>query len=385
MTTTTEFRLPALADSVTSVRLSLWLKQVGDRVEIGEAIVEVETDKTNVELEAPSTGVIQTILVAAGTEGLEAGTVLAVIADGPAAPATAGTAVEPAVATTPSEPVRGSHEPGVRAAGGGADPVATSLASRMAAVAGLALAEVTGSGRDGRITKRDVDRALTAGTVKAAGWAIAPDSAPGPAETAPHLYLRIECDADAALGLLASATRLRPDRAPTLTDLVIRAAAFGLRMVPRANAGWVDGRVRLGEQSDIAVVLNTPTGVLTPVVRGADRKDLAAIAMETQGFLARAHAGQLRPDECAGGTFTVSNLGTHGVESMYASVNPPQSCLLGVGAVVSRPVVAGGHVRVGHVLACTLSADHRIIDGAVGAELLTAIRDHIEQPGLMLV
>lgn len=411
MTTITEFRLPPLTDSVTTVRLSLWLKQVGDRVQVGEPIVEVETDKTNVELEAPTTGVVQAIHVTAGTEGIQAGTLLAVIVDGPAGEAAADDAGAPAVASTPP---KAAEARGIQAAGGDADPVATPLARRLAALAGLALAEVTGSGRDGQVTKRDVDRALTVGVptseTLAAGSmggmgsmtggtstseapsggaeeASTPAGPPGTAQTVPHLYLRIECDAAAALGLLASATRLRADRAPTLTDLVIRAAAFALRMVPRANAGWVevDGRARVGTQSDIAVAVHTPAGVLTPIVRGADRKDLAAIATETRGFHARAQAGELRPDECAGSAFTVSNLGVYGVESLYASVTPPQRCLLGVGAVVSRPVAAGSHVRVGQVLACTLSADRRLIDDAVGAELLAAIRDHFEQPGLMLV
>ncbi|MDA1092310.1 MAG: 2-oxo acid dehydrogenase subunit E2 [Acidobacteria bacterium] len=405
MTTITEFRLPPLTDSVTTVRLSLWLKQVGDRVQVGEPMVEVETDKTNIELEAPATGVVQAIHVTAGTEGIQAGTLLAVIADGPAGEAAADDVGAPAVASTPP---KAAEERGIQAAGGDADPVATPLARRMAVLAGLALAEVTGSGRDGQVTKRDVDRALTgwvptsetlaarsmpSGTSTSAApsggaeEASTPARPPGTAQTVRHLYLRIECDAEAALGLLASATRLRADRAPTLTDLVIRASAFALRMVPRANAGWVevDGRARVGTQSDIAVAVHTPAGVLTPIVRGADRKDLAAIATETRGFHARAQAGELHPDECAGSAFTVSNLGRYGVESLYASVIPPQRCLLGVGAVVSRPVAVGSHVRVGQVLACTLSADRRIIDDAVWAELLAAIRDHIEQPGLMLV
>lgn len=374
MTTTTEFRLPSLADSVTSVRLSQWLKQVGDRVDIGEAIVEVETDKTNVELEAPAAGVIQAIHVAAGTDGLEAGTVLAVIADGPPAAGTAGTAVDPAVATTPPEGARRSHGQGARTADGD-EFAATPLARRMAAVAELGLAEVRGSGRDGRITKRDVDRALD----------IAPHSSPGTVETVPPLCLRVECVADAALGLLASAARQRQDRAPTLTDLVIRASAFALRMMPRANASWVDGHVRPGESVDIAVAVNTPTGVVTPIVRGADRKDLAAIAMDTRGLLARAHAGQLGPDECAGATFIVSHVAMRDVESRSARVNPPARSLLAVGAVVSRPVVAGRQVGVGQVLTCTLSADQRVLDGVLGDALLTAIRDYIEEPGLMLV
>jgi len=425
MTATTEFRLPQLADSVTSVRLSLWLKQEGDRVEAGEPIVEVETDKTNVELEAPVSGVLRAIRIAAGVEGLEAGVVLALIADASAddgavsAPGSEASEQGPAVAIAAVAPMAVAPppvevEPRAAAPESG-DIAATPIARHMAGVAGVALGAITGTGRDGRITKADVERVLadrigisvTSGVpavpalidddavVRSAGRfhdeelsamrRVTATRMQQAKQTVPHFYLRIECAADAALALLASAKQLRPDLSPTVTDLVIRASALALRKVPRANSSWVDGRVRLYEDADIAVAVNTPTGLITPIVRGADKKDLAAVATETQGLFARARDGRLRPDEYAGGTFTISNLGMYGVESLYAIVNPPQSCILGVGAAVSRPVAVGNEVRVGQVMVCTLSADHRVIDGAVGAELLAAIRDHIEKPGLMLV
>ena len=422
MSATTEFRLPRLADSVTSVRLSLWLKQEGDRVEAGEPIVEVETDKTNVELDAPVAGVLRAIRVAAGVEGLEAGTLLALIADVPAGEAATSasppTASEPGrvvdIAPVPDAPPPVEAAP-LAAAQVSDDIAATPMGRRMAAVAGVALADIPGTGRDGRITKADVERVLTertgasvaSGVPASPAWVEdgvgVPSAGPFHDEdlsairrvtatrmqhakrTVPHFYLRIECAADAALALLASAKQVRPDLSPTVTDLVIRAAALALRKVPRANSAWIDGRVRLYEDADIAVAVNTPNGLITPIVRGADKKDLAAVATETRGLVARAREGRLRPEEYAGGTFTISNLGMYGVESLYAIVNPPQSCILGVGAAVSRPVVAGNEIRVGQVMVCTLSADHRAIDGAVGAELLAAIRDHIEQPGLMLV
>lgn len=415
MSATTEFRLPRLADSVTSVRLSLWLKQEGDRVEAGEPIVEVETDKTSVELDAPVAGVLRAIRVAAGVEGLEAGTLLALIADAPAGEA--ATSASPPTASEQGSVVdiAPAMPTAVAAPRVSDDIAATPMGRRMAAVAGVALADIPGTGRDGRITKADVERVLTERTGVSATSGVpalpawvedgvgVPSASPFHDEdltamrrvtatrmqhakrTVPHFYLRIECAADAALALLASAKQVRPDLSPTVTDLVIRAAALALRKVPRANSAWIDGRVRLYKDADIAVAVNTPSGLITPIVRGADRKDLAAIATETRGLVARAREGRLRPDEYAGGTFTISNLGMYGVESLYAIVNPPQSCILGVGAAVSRPVVAGNEVRVGQVMVCTLSADHRAIDGAVGAELLAAIRDHIEQPGLMLV
>ena len=203
--------------------------------------------------------------------------------------------------------------------------------------------------------------------------------------TVPHFYLRTECRVDAALGFLAAAKRHSPDAPPTLTDLVVRAAACALRAVPEANSAWVDGAVRVYDRVDVAVAVNTPHGLVAPVVRGAERKDLGAIARETRALAARARGGRLAPAEYAGGTFTISNLGMYGVESLFAIVNPPQSCILGVGAATRRPVATGDRVGVGSVMACTLSADHRVIDGAAGAALLEAIRSCLEQPGLMLL
>lgn len=453
MAETTEIRLPRLADAVASVRFGAWLKQEGDRVEAGEPIAEVETDKTTVELEAPAAGVLCDLRVAAGADGLEVGAVLARIASvAGAVPLSAGAAlVEPVdPADPPAAPGddSGRHRPDLRlradvdpadppAAPGDfpvvpndeVAPAATPLALRMAAAAGLDLSAVRPAGADGRIRKADIDRVLAArrsvpveapaatagesppadGELSSASVA-ARDAEPRGADapphreqpltamrrvtaarmqqakqTVPHFYLRTECRVDAALSFLAAARRQWPEAPPTLTDLVVRAAACALRRVPEANSAWADGTVRVYDRVDVAVAVNTPHGLVAPVVRGADGKDLAAVARETRALAARARAGRLSPAEYAGGTFTVSNLGMYGVESLYAIVNPPQSCILGVGAAARRPVAVGVGVGVGAVMACTLSADHRVIDGAAGAELLEAVRSNLEQPGLMLL
>ena len=485
MAETTEIRLPRLADSVTTVKFGAWLKEEGDRVEAGEPVAEVETDKTTVELEAPAAGVLCDLRVAPGVDGLEAGAVLGRIApaggesDGaapvpPSAAATVepegeapGAAGEAPVAPAADAPAVRDQSPAVT----GEAPAATPLALRMVAAAGLDLSAVRAADADGRIRKADVDRVLAerrgtpgdrdapsaqlarSGEEAAAGagapsgdgasfvngasfgdgapsgdggepFAAAPvgpasSSAPSasPAEagasggaeaphhdtpltamrrvtatrmqqakqTVPHFYLRTECRVDGALRLLAAAKRRFPDAPPTLTDLVVRAAASALRAVPDANSAWVDGAVRVYERVDVAVAVATQQGLVAPVVRGADGMDLGAIARETRALAARARDGRLAPAEYAGGTFTISNLGMYDVESLYAIVNPPQSCILGVGAATRRPVAAGDGVGIGSVMACTLSADHRVIDGAVGAELLRAIKSRLEQPGLMLL
>ncbi len=413
----TELRLPRLAETAASAKLAVWLKQEGEAVAAGEPIVEVETDKTNVEIEAPASGVIRKIHVAAGTEGLEAGALLAVIADDgdgtvPAAPAPAA---RPGSAAVPAPDAAGADHSEPRrtsAPATGSAPAATPLARRMAAAAGLDLGQVRGTGRGGRIGKTDIERALAAQAPTPASPAAAaaarvsePPAATPPAgsreeplsamrrvtaerlqaakRTIPHFYLSADCVMDAALQLRARVNGRDPGLDLTLTDIIVRAAALALRQVPAANSTWAEGGVRLYDAADIAVAVDTPRGLIAPIIRQADRKGLRAIAGELKTLAARARAGELTPDEYTGGTFTISNLGMYGVDSLCAIVNPPQSCILGVGAARRRPVVDGDTVAVGTVATCTLSADHRAIDGATGAALLAAFRTFVEEPGLL--
>lgn len=424
-----ELRLPQLADTVTSAKLAVWLKQEGEAVAAGEPLVEVETDKTTIEIEAPASGVIRKIHVPAGADGLETGALLAVIDDdgdadqpdaevepaarsGPTLVPAAPAAERQTAAAPGPEPVAGDPEaPAAQAAGRAA--AATPLARRMAAAAGLDLGRLRGTGQGGRIGKADVERALAAQRPAAAdppaagpdARGHAPPLAAAPAgfreeplstlrrvtaermqttkQTVPHFYLGIDCAVDAALQLRARINRRHPGLGLTLTGIIVRAAALALRQVPAANSSWADGGVRLHDAVDVAVAVETPQGLIAPVVRHADRKGLRAIAEELATLRARAREGALTPAEYAGGTFTISNLGMHGVDSLYAIVNAPQSCILGVGAARPRPVAAGDTVAIATVAACTLSADHRALDGATGAELLAALRAFIEEPGLL--
>ena len=405
----TELRLPQLAETAASAKLAVWLKQEGETVAAGEAIVEVETDKTNVEIEAPASGVISRIHVAAGTEGLETGALLAVIADDGDGTLPA----EPAAAPVPDAAGPDAPEPRPASAAASASaPGASPLARRMAAAAGLDLGRVQGTGRGGRVGKADVERALAAQASAEAPRAAAaaeraadpPAATPPPGsreeplsaprrvtaerlqaakQSIPHFYLGVDCAMDAALRLRARGNAQDRDLELTLTDIIVRAAALALRRVPAANSSWADGGVRLYDTVDIAVAVDTPTGLFTPIIRQADRKGLRTISGELKTLGARARAGKLTPEEYAGGTFTISNLGMHGVDSLYAIVNPPQSCILGVGAARPRPVVAGDAVTVGTIATCTLSADHRTIDGATGAALLAAFRTVVEEPALL--
>ena len=416
-----ELRLPQLADTVTSVKLAAWLKAEGEAVVAGEPLVEVETDKTNVEIEAPASGVLGTIHVPAGSEGLETGTLLAVITEDAVAPAATGAAAaeappasDAAAPARDAAPVPRESAPDAPAAAArAAEPAASPLARRMAAAAGLDLARISGTGRGGRISKADVERALAPGAAPAAAApgaarpaadAAPPPDAPPPRgrdeplsalrrvtaerlqaakQTIPHFYLSADCAMDAALKLRARVNAQDPELKLTLTGVIVRAAALALRQVPAANSSWADGEVRLHDAADIAVAVDTPRGLITPIIRQADRKGLCAISRELETLSARARAGELAPEEYAGGTFTISNLGMYGIDSLYAIVNPPQSCILGVGAARPRPIATGDTVAVATTATCTLSADHRTIDGATGARLLTAIRTFVEEPALL--
>lgn len=329
-----------------------------------------------------------------------------------------GIAAPPARASAPDGETAASAvraEAAPAAATASADVPATPLARRMAELAGLDLAAVAGSGDGGRVMKVDVELALRASRerVETPTPAGAPEpvpivpappvAAPVPdlphtdrpltamrrvtarrtaeaKRSAPHFYLEIECAADGLLALRGEAGPGGGSGAPTVNDAVVRAAALALREVPLANSAWTGDAVRVFDRVDLAVAVATPAGLVTPVIRGADARTLAEISTELRRLAADARAGRLQPADYQGGTCTVSNLGMYGVSSLYAILNPPQSCILGVGAVTERPVVRGGAVVAGSVLKVTLSADHRAIDGATGAELLRAFKTLIEDP-----
>ncbi|MCY4025985.1 MAG: 2-oxo acid dehydrogenase subunit E2, partial [Acidobacteria bacterium] len=356
---------------------------------------------------------------------------------GSAAPPAGG---RPAAGAVPAGPPVSSGGEGTAATAATpvAEAAATPLARRMAELAGLDLATLRGTGAGGRVGKADVQRALRAGSAvsvapppppAAPGAArpgmevAAPALAAGPhrdepltaarrvtaarmaqsKQTAPHFYLEVDCEADRILDRLRAAQAATAGsalpaaggaRAPdgrggdlgasagdlTLTDLLVRAAALALARVPLANSAWIGDAVRVFETADVAVAVAAPAGLVTPVVRNAGAKALGALAAELRDLTARARDGRLQPSEYAGGTFTISNLGMYGVSRLFAILNPPQSCILGVGAVESRPVVRDGEVRAGRTMALTLSADHRALDGATGATFLRELRAIIEHP-----
>ena len=400
----TTVAMPALSPTMTEGTLARWLVKEGDSVSAGDVIAEVETDKAAMELEAADGGLVGRLLVAEGTEGVPVNQPIAVLlGDGEDAAALDGFRPEAAGSGPEAAPETPAPPPAAERI------FASPLARRMAERAGLDLAALRGTGPRGRIVRADVEAALSEGSPQAAPAPAAADEAPSPAgageivphtnmrktiarrlseskRTVPHFYLTVDCGIDRLLAARRKfAERGGAGRGISVNDFVIRAAALALREIPDANASWSDdGIVRYGSV-DVSVAVATDGGLIAPVVRNADRKGLGEISAEMKDLAARARSGGLRPEEYRGGTFSISNLGMFGVREFSAIVNPPQAAILAVGAGEPRPVVRDGALDVATVMTCTLSCDHRVVDGAVGARLLAAFKGFVEYPSTMLL
>ncbi|APZ50476.1 pyruvate dehydrogenase complex dihydrolipoamide acetyltransferase [Salipiger abyssi] len=406
--------LPSLSAGMEDAVIARWLKAEGDAVAPGEALAEVETDKATMELEAEAAGTLGRILVPDG-ERADVNAVIAVLleegesADALAAYAPGG--ATPAVPEAPKEaPVL--SEKTVAATPPATDKVlASPLARRIAAQKGVDLAGLSGSGPRGRIVRVDVERAAeqaqTAPVAQAPEAKVAPDlTGLGAYEaiphtnmrrtiarrlvesktTVPHFYLEADCDLEALLALRAQVNEGRDTPARiSVNDFLIKAVALALAEVPEANAVWTDEAIlRLGSV-DISVAVATDGGLITPVLRDADCKSLGALSAEMKALAVRAREGRLKPEEYQGGGFSLSNLGMYGVKRFSAIINPPQSCILAVGAAERRPVERDGQIAFAPVMSVTLSVDHRSVDGAVGAQWLAAFKAAVENPMSLLV
>lgn len=414
----TLLRMPEVAANATHATLAAWSKKEGEPITAGDCLAEVETDKAIVEISADSAGVMGQWLVPAGQE-VEVGAPIAVLlaageaaADVQALLQAAG-AVTNAPAAAAASAVPGTPAPAATTAQTSGDRLRSSpLARRLAAQRGVDLSRLQGSGPGGRIVKIDVERAQAAAPAPApasAPVAAAPVAAPAGSgasaftevphssmrrtiarrlaeskSTIPHFYLTVECRMERLLALRTE-INASASRKISVNDFIVRAVAVALREVPQANVGWTDTAMRQYAQADVAVAVSTDTGLITPIVRAADRKTLSQISAEIADLAARARAGQLRPEEYQGGSFSVSNLGMHGVGAFSAIINPPQAAILAVGASQQKPVVENGELKVGTVMACTLSVDHRAIDGALAAQWLAAFQRAIEAPLSMLI
>jgi pyruvate dehydrogenase E2 component (dihydrolipoamide acetyltransferase) len=428
----TNILMPALSPTMTEGTLARWLKNEGDQVKAGDIIAEIETDKATMEVEAVDEGTLGRIVVPGGTAGVKVNDVIAVLVEAgesadakpaeKAAPAPAPAAAAPAAVPAPAA----TAAPAPVASG--ERIVASPLARRMAEQAGLSLAGMAGSGPNGRIVKADIDAALAKPAPKVASVAPVPVEAPAPAAApapkpapapaaitaphtavpnssirkviarrlteskrhVPHFYVSMDIEIDALLKLRASLNATSPKDGPgafklSVNDLVIKAAAVALRRFPAVNATWTEDAILHFRDVDISVAVSIPDGLITPIIRSADQKGLAAISNEMKDLAARAKSGKLKPEEFQGGGFSISNMGMYGVRDFAAIINPPQAGILAVSAGEQRPVVKDGALAIATVMTCTLSVDHRVIDGALAAEFIQAFKRIVEEPlSLML-
>ncbi|WP_191578810.1 pyruvate dehydrogenase complex dihydrolipoamide acetyltransferase [Achromobacter insolitus] len=454
----TLIKLPSVAADASGGILHQWLKQEGDRVAVGDALAEVETEKAIVEINAEQTGVLGRIVIQAGPASVPINTVIGVlIADGEdaaaidralaeqggaaaaesAAGASAGAATAASAAggtsagaasaggtpnagaptgqaATTSNVATGAAPASQQAGGASASASSTAavpggrlfaspVARRLAAQWHVDLLGVTGTGPHGRIVRRDVEAARD--RAPAAAPATAPLAGRPAArrvphtgmrraiarrlteskQHVPHFYLTVDCRMDALLALRAQANHGGAVKL-SVNDFIVRAAALALREVPEVNASWHDDDIEYHAGADISVAVATDGGLVTPIVRDADEKSLSAVAAEIVELAKRAKVNRLKPEEFTGGSLTVSNLGMYGISQFAAIINPPQAAILAVGAAERRPVVdADGQLIAATVMAVTLSADHRVVDGAVGARWLAAFRALIENPVRILL
>ena len=418
-----EIKMPALSPTMTTGTLAKWLVGEGDRVNSGDVIAEIETDKATMEVESVDDGVMAKIFVDAGTENVAVGAVIAVLAeDGETASDVAKAGLQepssPVPVTSVAAEAKERAEPApVTAAPVKAVPApqtkssdkprifASPLARRIAADRNIALEGITGSGPYGRILRRDVETAATAPiaqtTAALAGATQQGDSylvansqmrkaiasrLQDSKQQAPHFYLTVDCVID---NLLEARKSLNAKAAEgikiSVNDMIIRAAAMALIAVPEANASWEGENTRLFRHADIAMAVAIDGGLITPIVWAAEQKGLAALSQVTTDLAARARDGKLAANEYTGGSFTISNLGMFGVREFAAVINPPHGGILAVGAGEQRPIVIDGNLAVATVMSVTLSADHRAVDGAVGARWLQAFKGFVENPVTMLL
>ena len=416
-----ELLMPALSPTMTEGKLAKWLKKTGDKIKSGDVIAEIETDKATMEIEAVDEGVLGDILVPEGTEKVSVNQPIAVLLqDGETAAAkpTAKAAAPAAAAPAPSAPVAApkaaapvaAPAPKAAAAPSGTRVFASPLARRVAANAGIDLSTVVGSGPQGRIVRADVDQAVAGG-----GARKAPAARPGAAaptdfsqpftaqpnsgmrkviakrlseskQTVPHFYLAVDCEIDALLKLRKEINERAGDAYKlSVNDFVIKASAAALRKMPQVNASWTEDAIHLYNRVDVSIAVATPEGLITPIIRDADIKSMGVISNEMKDLATRAKSKKLKLEEFQGGGFSISNLGMFGIKEFYAIVNPPQAAILAVGKGEQRPVVKNGQLAVANVMTLTLSCDHRVVDGAVGAEFMQTLQQFIEDPLRLLI
>ena len=406
--------MPEVAANATQVTLQTWIKKEGEVVAVGDCLAEIETDKAIVEFNADRAGVMGPTLIQAGQE-VEVGSPIGVLLDVGETSVNvsallAKTGDNASVTQLPNPSTSEPAAPPTLLSGSKVTPshrvFVSPLARRLAKQRGIDLNTLIGSGPNGRIVKRDIEAGsavVVSSPVMAQPSTVSPSTLGDYTEvphsgmrrtiarrltesksTIPHFYLSVDCRMDRLMSMRSEINTAMP-RKISVNDFIVRAVAVALREVPQANVGWTENAMRQYTQADIAIAVSTDFGLITPIVRAADRKSLSMISQEIADLAERARASQLRPDEYQGGSFSVSNLGMFGVSEFSAIINPPQAAILAVGMTQQVPVVEDGAVKIASVMRCTLSVDHRAIDGALAAQWLAAFKRLLENPLSMLI
>ncbi len=427
-----EILMPALSPTMTEGNLAKWVKKPGDKIAPGQVIAEIETDKATMEVEAVDSGVLGKILVEEGAQSVPVNKVIALLleegedkkaldsykpkepekkeeakAAPSAAPApTAAPKLAPSVAPQASKAPVAASAPAVSSSGGRAK--ASPLAKRIAKESSLDLAQIFGTGPHGRILRADVEDAIRTGGGRGGvvrrhpvEFVTIPNNnmrkviarrLTESKQQVPHFYLTVECNLDKLLQVREVLNAEAPkgdDGKPaykiSVNDLVIKATGIALKKEPRCNASWYDDAIVQYNNVDISVAVATDDGLITPIIKNADQKSLPQISNEMKDLAGRARANKLKPEEFQGGGFSISNLGMYDVQHFAAIINPPQGCILAVGAGVKKPVVVGDKLEIATVMSATLSVDHRVVDGALGAIFLKHFKRLLEEPVLLFV
>ena len=432
-----EILMPALSPTMTEGNLVAWLKAEGDTISPGEVIAEIETDKATMEVEAVDEGVLGKILVEAGTEGVSVNAAIAILLeegeDKSSIKDNAYRSDPIEIQNTQNSEQKSEGQPDINEPKKGRvvsentkvplgkiqsplianqDDVrvaASPLARRMAEHAGLDLTKISGSGPNGRIIKADIDQVLSQDNAlklppvsTVTSPSIEPsaqyDAIPNNSmrkviasrlteskQVAPHFYMTVDCNVDALKQVRMELNEKVEGTKISINDLIIRASAIALKQVPEANASWTEEATLVYKTIDISVAVAIEGGLITPIIRDAGAKGVKEISVKMKDLANRAREGKLMPEEYQGGTFSISNLGMYGVKEFSAVINPPQGAILAIGAAEERPIIKDGAVAAATLMSCTLSVDHRVVDGAVGARFLSAFKRLIEDPLTMLL
>ncbi|WP_341794847.1 pyruvate dehydrogenase complex dihydrolipoamide acetyltransferase [Rickettsia endosymbiont of Rhinocyllus conicus] len=409
--------MPALSPTMTEGNLARWLKKEGDKINPGEVIAEIETDKATMEVEAVDEGTLAKIIIPQGSQNVPVNSLIAVLIE----EGEESSEIEEFIAknnsnspkkeeiSKPAETIAPQNvkEENIATASNqnNIKVFASPLAKRLAKIQNVKLEEIKGSGPHGRIIKQDVlshkggSKTLNNKIVSRnpEEYRLAPNNnirkiiakrLLESKQTVPHFYLSIECNVDKLLDIREDINKSFGDDKSakiSVNDFIILAVAKALQEVPNANASWGDDAIRYYNNVDISVAVAIENGLVTPIIRNANQKNIVELSSEMKGLIKKARENKLTPEEFQGGGFTISNLGMYGIKNFNAIINPPQSCIMGVGSSSKRAIVKNDQISISTIMDVTLSADHRVVDGAVGAEFLAAFKRFIESPALLLL